>query len=301
MGDVSDVIPLDQIDLTILKEDGFMIPAGHEQVIATIKNNLPAIQQVSKNFGKRQSEFMNTMLTVSQPTPLRRLRQCCSEIERTWEAIRHHYYKYKELALKVESIEQDITFIRQALDVRYNETDQRKERRTSKLGLKLRKKQLKLEKIRSDIVAGEKYIGGALRRVSQLSEQYKQMLRDAGKEAFTEEDFEEEEIEYHIKTALLQGLTAARSNGGSIDEGNHIYLQQIGVHGAIAQKRVEELLHKEKTMMSNNMVPDMKLVWDWLDKCYNEFKPAVYAFAQLKGQRSLYFKDLCVGYSTDVD
>lgn len=260
------IIPASE-ELSIFSDQGF-VPDGHGRMLETIKDHLPSIVRDTANFGKRQSAFMDNMLTVSQPTPIRRARQILSEIERSLSALRVNYYKHKKA------------------EVQYKIALRRAEESSDALIKELWL--LRAEELSTGVASGKKYISGAVRRVTQYIEQYRSILKKAGKEDFTEEDFEREEEEYHIKTAFAQALCAARSNGGIIDEGNHIYLYQIGINGAVAQREIRELLQREQELLNQGQQPAHGLVLDWLDKVYRNHKGCADQYAGVKGQEGTF-------------
>lgn len=257
-----DLIPAQTHDISSIQKSE-MMPAGHEQMVSVIAENLPAITEGSYNFGRRQSAFMDNMLTVTQPTPLRRARQCLAEIDRALSALRNAHFKYRKNAIKLKKLERRL----------YKEQDE----------LETELIQIKIEELKSGMAQGQLYVSGAVRKVAQLIEQYNSMLEKAGVDEFTEEAFEKEEEEYHIKTAFTQALTAARSRGGAIDEGNHIYLYQIGINGASAQQDVHSILAAEGKALAEGKTPQHSLVLKWLDEVYNKYKGNAQIYAKTKG------------------
>ncbi len=254
-------------ELSVLGDRQF-IPDGHEKMLSTIQDHLPTIVGDTENFGKRQSAFMDNMLTVTQPTPIRRARQILSEIERSLSALRGNYYRHKKLKIRYQI----------ALKKAKEEPDPLMQEMWA----------IRAEEMSAGVASGKKYISGAVRKIAQYIEQYNSILKEAGKENFTEEDFEKEEEEYHIKTAFVQALCAARSNGGRIDEGNHIYLYQIGVNGAVAQKEIEELLLHEQKLLREGQQPGHQLILAWLDRVYRNHKGCAEEYAKIKGQQGTF-------------
>ena len=51
---------------------------------------------------------------------------------------------------------------------------------------------------------------------------------------------------YHVMTCLKQALNAARARGGVIDEGNLIYLFDMGINSAQAQAEIYAYLEAGK-------------------------------------------------------
>lgn len=240
----------EQINIYELAEIKSFLPANHEKQIKIIENNLPAIRQGTKNFNKSQSQFMDNMLTVTQLTPIRRARQILAEIEKSMEALRKAYFK--RLKLK-ESMH--------------------------------KKTNAEVAEIESDLVHSEGYISGAIRKISALSEQYNSILKAAGYEdGFSEEDFEREEVAYHIMTAFRQALHAAMSRGGKIDEGNLEYLFQLGINGTTAQHEVDSYLKHERKIINEGRLIPHAMTLEWLKQLVEKYSESVAYYAKIKGQ-----------------
>lgn len=274
MSDGQDLGPIQNQELSQYRESGMVLP-GHEDMLAVISKYLPAIRSDTLNFNKRQSAFMDCMLTVTQPTPLRRARQCLSEIERSMIALRETYYKHKKEEIKIEKLEYKIKKIQN--EGQFGEDN-----------LEIKMFQVKIEEKRAALQHGKGYVSGAIRKITQLIEQYNSILEKAGVKEFTEEAFEKEEEEYHIKTALLQAISAARSRGGIIDEGNHIYLQQLGINGAAIQRDLNELFKQEQQLIQEGKAPGFDMVMIWLQKAYEGYKGCSEGYAKFKGMDGTY-------------
>ena len=103
----------------------------------------------------------------------------------------------------------------------------------------------------------------------------------------TEEMYEREENRYHIMTAMKQALSAARTKGGLIDEGNHIYLFDLGVNGASAQREVFNYLKMENELINNGSEPTHEMSMRWLEKCADKFEDNPNTFAERRGFKLL--------------
>jgi hypothetical protein len=112
-------------------------------------------------------------------------------------------------------------------------------------------------------------------------------MESIGKEFITEEDFEREEERYHIGKAFEQALTAARSRGGLIDEGNHIYLHQIGINGMMAQAEVSAYLMQETKMIENGKAPTHEMTIKWLNDLMDKYQGSAEKYAKHKGMSLL--------------
>jgi len=217
----------------------------HRQMLERIEAFMPEFKRGKSFFGKSQSQFMNDMLTVTQPTPIRRVRQVLAECTRTEQALAEAYsknkVKRKEISIKrVES-----------LIMRKKSRETVDELESQLLGLKADLLEIEAEELGIQLETTNTYISGAIRKFAAYSTQYNSMLKELGLEGFDEVAFENEEVRYHIMTTFLQGLCAARAHGGMIDEGNHIYISQLGINGGSAQMCLSGYLQCETMLFAN--------------------------------------------------
>jgi hypothetical protein len=247
-------------DLEMIKKE---IDYQHSNMLTEIQNNLPQIEKLSSNFGKTQSQFMDNMLTTSHPTPIRNIRQILAEINKSLEALREAYYKNKKEEIEIKKLQRKL--------------------KTEKDDLELDIIKLDIEEKATRIEIGKKYVMGAIRKINNYNKQYDSILKTLGVNSFDEIDFEKEEEEYHIKKAFEQGLNAARVNGGRIDEGNQIYLTQIGINGTVATKCVQGFLIWEEQQLSKGIEPTAEDQWRFLEEMYQKFKGCAIKYAEKKG------------------
>lgn len=225
---------------------------NHDEMINVVVKNLPEIQKASTSFFKTQSQYMDNVLTVSHPTPLRNIRQILAEINRSKAALQEAYYNNKKKVIEIKILDRDIK-------------KQKKKLEKELLMVDMEQKIASLE-------SSKVYISGAIRKITNYIVQYKSILSSLNVTSFDELDFEKEEEEYHIKKSFDQAITAARSRNGTVDEGNNIYFNQIGINGAVAQVEIIRFLQTEGEMIKKGEEPSHKMITDFLDKMYKKFK-----------------------------
>jgi hypothetical protein len=147
----------------------------------------------------------------------------------------------------------------------------------------------------------ENSIKGALRKASFFSTQYDALMQKLGKEEITEEDYEVNEARHHVMTAMKQALIAARTRGGMIDEGNHIYLFDMGINGAVAQAEIIAYLQMEEEMLIKGEIPTHEMTINWLEACADKFAKCGTDFAELRGFIPLDKKSLIKEASNEND
>lgn len=237
----------------------------HAPMAKLVKESLPELQRMTSFFGKTQSQFMDNMMTVSGPTPLRNIRQCLAEITRSKAALIESYFKIEKKKVEIKIKERDLE----------NETDDLKKQLIA----------IEIMEMRSGLEESNLYISGAIRKIANHIEQIESIKKEKGITEFNEELFEEEEEKYHIMKAFEQALTAARSHHGIIDEGNHIYLYQIGINGAAAQTYISMFLQDEINLLKEKKVPHHGAVMSFLEQMAEQFKGCSRSFLSEKGMK----------------
>lgn len=256
-------VPSAEISISSLKSELTQLPKEYSPMLQNIQENLPAIQATSENFYKSHSQYMNATVDITDLTPLHSVRHILARIERKKAALAEAQIKRRkddiELRRKQKQLE-EITdeFDRELLEIEIIE-------------------------LMNGLTSGENYIKGAIREMSFLMTQYQSVLDKLGKEHLTEEDFEEDEKRYHVMTALKQALNAARPRGGLIDEGNSIYLFDIGVNVAHAQAEIFNYLKQEQEMIEQGLAPSHEMTMEWLERCADKFKECGKIFAESRG------------------
>ena len=228
-----------------------------------IEQTMPAIRKSSSNFYKSHSQFMGTMLDVTAISPIRSVKHTLAEIDKTRAALEEAH-----INLRKKDIE-----MRQKEDQLNNEPDalQRELLETEIIHLQIQQKNT------------NNSMQGALRKLSYFTTQYKSILNKLGKETITEEEYEDEEETYHIMTCMKQALNAARARGGVIDEGNLIYLFDMGINSAVAQQEIYSYLQRENDILNKGGTPTHEMTMQWLENCVERFKGDSVKFAERRG------------------
>ena len=248
---------------------------GHKEMLSFIESNVPEIGRASSLFRKTQSQFMDNMLTVSNLTPIRNLRQILAEIENTMHALRENYYRRKRAEVEIKKLERKLEAEDDDLERQLIEID--------------------LADKKSSLLMGNGYISGAVRKLTNYMVQYNSILEQYGLKDFNELDFEEEEEKYHIMKSFEQALCAARSRNGLIDEGNQIYFHQIGINGATAQIEVLKYFQAEKSYFEQGKEPSHSMVVDFLLEMADKFKGCSKPLQTFKGMKTDITKLATVG------
>ena len=250
-----------------------ILPKKYKGMLDHIQTNMPSIKNSSSNFYKSHSQFMGVMLDVTHLTPIRSIKHTLAEISKTKQALEQAHLSLKENEIRIKMREKKL------------EEDDLNPLERELL-------ELKILRLKVDGANTLNSIQGAIRKMSFFTSQYKNVLKKIGKDKITEKDYEKEEVKYHIMTVMKQALNSARPRNGQIDEGNLIYLFDMGINSAVAQKLIFEYLEKENQLIKNGKNPTHQMTLDWLDKCVSIFKNDSKTFAQKRGFKLIDEKSL---------
>ena len=242
-----------------------LVKKEYKAMLDNIHTTLPAIKQSSSNFYKSHSQFMGVMLDVTAITPIRSVKHTLAEIDKTRMALEEAHLKMRKKDIELREKEHKF---KTDLDM----TEFEKEL----LETEILEIQVNMNNIQNSI-------SGAIRKMNFFTNQYKSILKKPGKEDITEEEYEKEEANYHVMTCMKQALNAARARGGVIDEGNLIYLFDMGINSAQAQAEIYAYLKMENDMMEKGKAPTHEMTMQWLEACAAKFSSDANKFAERRG------------------
>ena len=242
-----------------------LVKKEYKEMLTNINNTLPAIKQSSSNFYKSHSQFMGVMLDVTAITPVRSVKHTLAEIDKTRMALEEAHIKMRKKEIELREKEHKL---KSNIDL----TEFEKEM----LEIEILEIKVNMNNIQNSIT-------GAIRKMSFFTNQYKSILKKLGKDDITEEEYEKEESRYHVMTCLKQALNAARARGGVIDEGNLIYLFDMGINSAQAQAEIYSYLKMENDMMDKGKAPTHEMTMQWLEACADKFQGDAEKFAERRG------------------
>ena len=253
-------------DLVIQKlSNSPLVKKEYKQMLTNINSSLPAIKKSSQNFYKSHSQFMGVMLDVTAITPIRSVKHTLAELDKTRMALEEAQLKMMKKDIELRKKEKELE------DGKYDDQFERETLETEILEIKVNMSNI------------QNSISGAIRKMNFFTNQYKSILKKLGKDDITEEEYEKEESRYHVMTCLKQALNAARARGGVIDEGNLIYLFDMGINSAQAQAEIYSYLDMENKLMREGKAPTHEMTMQWLEACAAKFSKDAEAFAERRG------------------
>jgi hypothetical protein len=241
----------DNTNLSVLNlGKDLIIDKNYSEMLEHISSNLPAILEDSSNFYKSDSQFKNVTLDVTEMTPLSALKHILAVLTKTRAALENANITMKKA--EIEKLKKEEAYAKaEGYDKEL-------------LGIEILEANLGLKE-------STEYVKASLRKMSFFVTQYKSIMQVLGTDRITEEDYERNEERHHIMTAMKQALISSRPRGGVIDEGNQIYMFDMGINGAAAQQEVFSYLTKEGEMLANGEEPTFEMTMEWLNHCADRF------------------------------
>lgn len=232
-------------------------------MLKNIQDRMPAVVRDTSNFHKSHSQFMQVTLDVTAITPIRSIKHSLAEIDRTRSALQEAYIGLRKKQNELKKKERELESCTDPLDCELLE--------------------IEILELNSHLEGTQNHVNGALRKMNFFVNQHQQLLEKLGVDEITEEMYELEESKYHIMTCMKQALNAARSRNGMIDEGNLIYLFDLGINAAQAQAEVFAYLNMENQLISNGQAPTHEMTMRWLEACADKWADDPAKFAKRRG------------------
>jgi hypothetical protein len=235
----------------------------YKTMLANIEEKMPAVQNASSNFYKSHSQFMGVTLDVTAITPIRSIKHTLAEVDKTKSALQEAHINMKKKAIKLKKKQHKLEKCKDPLDKELLEVE--------------------ILELQTHSANAQNAVQGAIRKMNFFVNQYENLLKHLGVTEITEEMYEREESRYHVMTAMKQALISSRPRGGIIDEGNQIYLFDLGISGAQAQAEVFAYLNLENELIKKGQAPIHEHTVQWLEACADKFEKDPQKFAENRG------------------
>ena len=235
----------------------------YKTMLKNIDEKMPVIQEASSNFHKSHSQFMGVTLDVTAITPVRSIKHTLAEVNKTKNALQEAHIRMQKKAVELKMKQRELLECQDDLDREMLE--------------------IEILELQTHSINAQNSVQGAIRKMNFFVNQYNSLLKHLGVDEITEEMYEREENRYHIMTAMKQALSSARPRGGVIDEGNMIYIFDLGISGAQAQAEVFAYLNAENELMKNGKAPTHEMTMRWLEACADKWEKDPQKFAERRG------------------
>ena len=225
-----------------------------DKALQNISDWMPEVNRAVNAFNKQNSQTTSSLMTLNMidAGPYRMLRQILAQVEQKRSALKENIYKlekkklyYEEVEIKLQDCEDD---------------------------LERRKLELKRSKLVSDVVDSNGHIEAALKELGAYKQRYEEICKNNNiPENWDEADFEEAEIEHHIKSIFRNAIRDRMQ--GSHNMGTMEYMEQFGINPITAYALVDRYIANVKSNIEKNDVgADINAHYQFLDNMFDVFK-----------------------------
>jgi BMFP domain-containing protein YqiC len=215
--------------------------------LTEINDWMPVVNQKVSAFQKQNSQTTTSLMTLNMldSAPYRVLRQILAQVQKKRSALKENMYKLEKKKIK------------------YNKL-------VSKIDVDDLEK-LEIKKFACDIIDAQGYIEASLKELGGLKRRYEEICKNKCiPEDWDEADFEEQEIEHHIKSMFRNGLRDRLQ--GSHNMGTMEYFAQFGINSIYAYHLIDDYVRQVRSAISAGKGIGIESEYEFLDKMYEIFK-----------------------------
>ena len=222
--------------------------------LAKIESRLPELYRAKAMIGHSHSQASYALQTLAMidDSPMSRMKQCLSNIEHKYQAVKEAYFKIENIKLEIKELESTKPVTESA--------------------------RLKIMESETNIISTQNAMGNALREIGMFQDFYEAIRKSNDiSEVWTEHDYEEQEIANMIRKSFRIGIQAV-SNGGSVSIAAVEYWEQLGIHPQSAEAHCRNYLQQVQKIINEGREPDVRVMYEFLDGMAEKFKDS-YKFA----------------------
>ena len=226
-----------------------------DKAIAKISDFMPEVNRAVASFSKTSSQTTASLMTLTmlESGPYRILRQILAQIEKKRAALKETLYKQEKKKLRREK------YLLELDDL------------TVEDNLKEKRLLLEVDKIEYDLADSTTHIEACIKEIGAYMERYKEVCKNNDiPEQWDEVDFEEAEVEHHIKSMFRNAIRDRMQ--GSHNMGTMEYFESFGINPIVAYRLVDEYIASIRGAITKDIAPDIGAHYDFFDRMYVLFK-----------------------------
>ena len=218
-----------------------------------IESRLPELHRAKAIIGHStsQASYALQTLTMLDDSPMSRMKQCLSNIEHKYQAVREAYFKIENDKLKIKELDSNKPV-------------------TESGRLKIRELETNIESIQNSM-------GNALREIGLFQDMYEAIRKSNNiPEKWTEHDYEKQEIANMIRRSFRLGIQSLTAGGISVACVE--FWEQLGIHPTSGEAHCRNYLQQVQNIIKEGKEPDVRVMYEFLDGMAERFKDS-YKFA----------------------
>ena len=217
-----------------------------------IESRLPELHRAKAIIGHSTSQASYALQTLNMldDSPMSRMKQCLSNIEHKYQAVREAYFKIEKKKLEIK-------------DLKNNKDESSR--------LKIRENETSIESIQNSM-------GNALREIGMFQDFYENIRKSNNIPLqWNEHDFEKQEIANMVRKSFRIGIQTI-SNSHSVSIAAVEFWEQLGIHPQTAEAHIRNYLDQVDKIIKEGKEPSVTVMYEFLDGMAEKFKDS-YKFA----------------------
>jgi len=197
-----------------------------------------------------QASYALQTLTMLDDSSFSRMKQCLSNIEHKYQAVREAYFDIEKKKLEIK-------------DLRNNKNELSK--------LKIKENETIIESIQNGM-------GNALREIGLFQDMYEAIRKSNNIPLqWNEHDYEKQEIANMVRRSFRIGIQSI-SNGHTVSIAAVEFWEQLGIHPQTAEAHIRNYLQQVENIIKDGKEPSVTVMYEFLDGMAERFKDS-YKFA----------------------
>jgi hypothetical protein len=240
-----------------------------ETKLAKIAERMPEINRATNVFGRQNSQATSKLMSLNMisQSPYRRLKQCLAQIERKRQALKENIFKLRKEKIELEKLIEKKNNLTEKLAQEGITNDEH-----MNIEWDLQITIIEIEEKVANISDSNIYVEGALKEIGMYQDAYNEIKTSYNiPENWDESNYEQGEVEEHVKTAFLHTIRDVEMTG-RLNVGTHEYLEQYGINPHTAYKLVCEYLAQIEQLTQEGNYTNITVLYNFLDKMYDTFK-----------------------------
>lgn len=234
--------------------------------LAEINEWMPVVNKKNSIFLKQNSQTTTSLMSLNMvdAAPYRILRQILAQVQKKRLALKESMYNIEKKKIEYKNLQEKLSL-----------TDM---------------EELEMKKMACDIIDSQGPIEATLKELGALKRRYYEICKNNNiPDDWDERDFEEQEIEHHIKSMFRNGLRDRLQ--GSHNMGTMEYFSQFGINSVYAYFLIDDYIKQIKEAVSNGYKIGIETEYEFLDKMYVIFKDEYKKAAKRIGLDSIVHAD----------
>jgi len=232
-----------------------------KESLMKIESRLPELYRAKSKIGKSHSQASYTLQTLNMldDSPMSRMKQCISQIEHKYQAIKEAFFKVEKMKLEIKNLEKT-------------------KGKTESYELS----NLKIWEYQTQINTLQYSMENSLREIGMFQDFYDSIRLSNGiSENWTEADFEKQEISNMVKRSIRLGIQNISATG-RVSAAAVEFWEQLGIHPQAAEKEIRLYLDEINNLIIKDQPITIKKMYEFLDYCEVLFKDSYkYALARI--------------------